>query len=62
MPWPRKEDAMTTTELAKMPKTKLRKHLLAVPTIADKAWAPARGLPVRDPGETREAYIKRVLR
>jgi hypothetical protein len=53
---------MTTTELAKMPKTKLRKHLLAVPTIADKAWAPARGLPTRDPKESREAYIKRVLR
>lgn len=53
---------MTTVELAKMSKTALRKHLLAVPTIPDRQWAQARGVPAREKGETREAYIKRVLR
>jgi hypothetical protein len=56
---PRKEDPMS---LATMPKTKLRKLLLDKPTIADRFWAPQRGLPSRNEGEDRAAYIKRVLR
>jgi hypothetical protein len=49
------------SKFAKMPKAELRKLLLAKPTIADRAWAPARGVPGRNEGETRSAYIKRVL-
>jgi hypothetical protein len=39
----------------------LRMLLLATPTIADSAWAPARGVPARNEGETRADYIVRVL-
>jgi hypothetical protein len=50
------------TSLATMPKRELKKHLLATPTIADRQWAPQRGLPFRNEGKDRAAYIKRVLR
>jgi hypothetical protein len=36
----------------------MAEHLLATPTITDKAWA--EGEP-RLPGEDREAFIRRVL-
>jgi hypothetical protein len=52
----------TATKLEALSKAALRKHLLATPTIADRAWAPARGVPARNEGETRTAYIKRVLK
>ena len=35
-------------------------RLLAAPTIPDKTWAPARGA-VRNEGETRAQFIRRVL-
>lgn len=47
--------------LAGLSKAKLRAKLLATPTIADGAWNEAYGAPEREKGETREAYIKRVL-
>lgn len=50
--------------LASLSKTALRKKLLETVTIPDGAWASYRqehGLPDREPGETREAFIKRVL-
>ncbi len=40
--------------------TALAERLVATPTIPDKAWAPARGV-VRNEGETREQFIRRVL-
>ena len=36
-------------------------HLLATPTITDLAWAEERAHAARLPGETREAFIRRVL-
>ena len=42
-------------------KAKLREKLLASQTIPDGAWNAAYGAPAREKGESREAYIKRVL-
>src|SRR5262249_5625194 len=42
-------------------KAKLRAYLLDDATIADKAWNAAYGSPEREKGETRGAYIRRVL-
>jgi len=36
-------------------------HLLATPTITDLAWVEERAHAPRLPGETREAFIRRVL-
>jgi hypothetical protein len=36
-------------------------HLLATPTITDLAWAEERANAPRMRGETREAFIRRVL-
>ena len=47
--------------LAGLSKAKLREKLLATPTIPDRAWNGAYGAPEREKGETREAYIRRVL-
>lgn len=50
--------------LASMSKTALRKKLLACVQIPDSAWASYRqehGLPEREKGESREAFIRRVL-
>jgi hypothetical protein len=41
-----------------LPPDEMAEHLLATPTITDKAWA--EGEP-RLPGEDREAFIRRVL-
>ena len=49
------------TGLASLSKAALRKKLLETPTIADQAWNAAYGAPEREKGETREAYIRRVL-
>ena len=40
---------------------KMAAHLLATPTITDLAWAEERAHAPRLPGETREAFIRRVL-
>ena len=41
-----------------LPPDEMAEHLIATPTITDKAWA--EGEP-RLPGEDREAFIRRVL-
>ena len=58
---PAEKKAPATPGLAALPAKDLRAKLLAVPTIADRAWAPARGVPARNEGESRTAYIERVL-
>jgi hypothetical protein len=47
--------------IAGLSKTKLRAYLLSHVTVPDKAWNAAYGAPEREKGESREAYIKRVL-
>lgn len=46
-----------TTTWRDLPKTKLAQHLLDHPQITDKAWTDEERLP----GETRDAFIKRLL-
>ncbi len=47
--------------LTDLPEPELRAKLLATPTLPDRAWAPALGKPEREKGESRTAYIERVL-
>jgi hypothetical protein len=47
--------------IAGLSKAKLLAYLLEHQTIPDKAWNAAYGAPEREKGESREAYIKRVL-
>lgn len=58
-PAPKKSAAVSS--FAEMSDEDLAAHLLAKPTLADRLWAPERGVPDRDPGEKRDAYIRRVL-
>ena len=48
--------------LAGMTDRQLRAYLLAHITVGDASWAPGRQAPPRNEGESRDAYIKRVLR
>lgn len=47
--------------LTDLPEPDLRAKLLATPTLPDQAWAPKLGKPDREKGESRSAYIARVL-
>jgi hypothetical protein len=53
---PAKKSALTG-----LSKAKLRTYLLEHQTIPDRAWNAAYGAPAREKGETRAAYIRRVL-
>ena len=64
----RKESVMPTAaeknkkpSLTDLPEPELRAKLLATPTLPDQAWAPKLGKPERAEGESRTAYIERVL-
>jgi hypothetical protein len=58
---PRKPAKGKKSSLASLTKAKLREHLLSHPTLSDKVWIAAYGSPEREKGETRDAFIKRVL-
>ena len=45
-----------------LPADVLCAYLLATPTIPDTAWIARFGSPARLPGETRAAFVVRVLR
>lgn len=47
--------------LTDLPEPELRAKLLISPTLPDSAWAPKLGKPGRADGESRTAYIERVL-
>jgi len=55
------KEATKNPSLAVLPEPELRAKLLASPTLPDSAWAPKLGKPVREEGESRTAYIERVL-
>ncbi len=48
-------------DFAAMSKAQLRKLLLAKPTLSDRAWAPARGVPPRNEGESRDPFKFSVM-
>jgi hypothetical protein len=59
-----KKPAKGKSSLVSLSKTALRKKLLETVTISDSMWKAYReehGLPEREPGETRETFIRRVL-
>ena len=56
-----KEVPPKNPSLTDMPEPELRAKLLATPTLPDQAWAPKLGKPERAEGESRTAYIERVL-
>ncbi len=49
------KSTLPTTKLA------LRKYLLEDQTVTDRAWIEAYGSPGREKGESREAFIRRML-
>jgi len=55
------EVASKKPSLTDLPESELRAKLLATPTLSDSTWAPKLGKPVREEGESRTAYIERVL-
>src|SRR5437867_2227782 len=56
------KEATSKPSLTDLPEPELRAKLLATPTLPDSAWAPKLGKPERAEGETRTAYIERVLK
>lgn len=57
-PAPEKAPKLSWLEL---PDEELAAHLLARPTIPDGSWSSRSGGKVREKGETRAAFIARVL-
>jgi hypothetical protein len=53
--------AKAKSSITGLSKAKLREKLLAAPVIPDKAWVAAYGSPEREKGESREAFIRRIL-
>jgi hypothetical protein len=55
------KEATKKPSLTDLPEPELRAKLLASPTLPDSAWAPKLAKPKRAEGESRTAYIERVL-
>lgn len=58
---PKKPAKAKKSAMAGLSKAKLRSYLLEHITVPDKAWNAGYGAPVREDGENRETYIRRVL-